>query len=83
MAARKRVVEVARKRSAPQVQTIKVVVLPDEDPDTSWMDDPENDDRREAYERGAFSSEAIDVLRTALDSEEISLDAVDGRVGRG
>ncbi len=55
MATRKRVVEVARKRSAPQVQTIKVVVLPDEDPDTSWMDDPENDDRREAYERGDFA----------------------------
>ncbi|UFS59552.1 cation:proton antiporter [Subtercola endophyticus] len=34
---------------------------------------------RDAYERGAFSSEAIDVLRTALDSEEISLDAVDSR----
>jgi hypothetical protein len=32
---------------------------------------------RDAYERGAFSSEAIDVLRAALDSEEISIDAVD------
>ena len=38
---------------------------------------------RDAYERGAFSSETIAVLRTALDSEEVSLDAVDGRVGRG
>jgi CPA1 family monovalent cation:H+ antiporter len=35
---------------------------------------------RDAYERGAFSSEAIDVLRAALDSEEISIDSVDGRV---
>jgi len=34
---------------------------------------------RDAYERGAFSSEAIDVLRAALDSEEISLDAVESR----
>jgi NhaP-type Na+/H+ or K+/H+ antiporter len=34
---------------------------------------------RDAYERGAFSSEAIDVLRAALDSEEISIDAVDSR----
>ena len=33
---------------------------------------------RDAYERGAYSSEAIDVLRSALDSEEISLNAVDG-----
>ncbi|MCU1414614.1 MAG: hypothetical protein JWN80_1954 [Microbacteriaceae bacterium] len=38
---------------------------------------------RDAYERGAFSSEAIDVLRAALDSEEISIDAVDGRTTRG
>ena len=35
---------------------------------------------RDAYERGAFSSEAIDVLRAALDSEEISLDGGDSRV---
>jgi CPA1 family monovalent cation:H+ antiporter len=34
---------------------------------------------RDAYERGAFSSEAIERVRNALDSEEISLDAVDGR----
>jgi len=33
---------------------------------------------RDAYERGAFSSEAIERVRNALDSEEISLDAVDG-----
>ena len=44
--------------------------------------DAEREALRDAYERGAFSSEAIDVLRTALDSEEISLDAVDGQVGR-
>ncbi len=36
---------------------------------------------REAYEVGAFSTEAIDVLRAALDSEEISLDAGDSRSG--
>ena len=41
----------------------------------------ERDALREAYERGAYSSEAIDVLRAALDSEEVSIDAVDGRVG--
>ncbi|CAN5429091.1 hypothetical protein BH10ACT4_BH10ACT4_01420 [soil metagenome] len=35
---------------------------------------------RDAYERGAYSTESIDVMRTALDSEEISLDAVDGRI---
>ena len=39
----------------------------------------ERDALRDAYERGAFSSEAIERLRNALDSEEISLDAVDGR----
>ena len=55
MATRKRVVEAPRKRSAPQVRAIKALVLPDEDPDTSWMDDPENADRREAYENGDFT----------------------------
>jgi len=39
----------------------------------------ERDALRDAYERGAFSSEAIDVLRAGLDSEEIALDAADGR----
>jgi CPA1 family monovalent cation:H+ antiporter len=37
---------------------------------------------RDAYERGAFSSEAIDVLRAALDSQEIALDAADSRTAR-
>ncbi|MHC5794894.1 cation:proton antiporter [Lacisediminihabitans sp. FW035] len=36
---------------------------------------------RDAYERGAYSTESIEVMRTALDSEEISLDAADGRIG--
>ena len=39
--------------------------------------DAERTTLRDAYERGAFSSETIDVLRVALDSEEISLNAVD------
>jgi NhaP-type Na+/H+ or K+/H+ antiporter len=39
--------------------------------------DAERDVLRDAYERGAYSTEAIDVLRAALDSEEISLDTVD------
>jgi len=55
MATRRRVVDVAPRRAAPAVRAIKVLVLPDEDPDTSWMDDPENADRREAYERGDFA----------------------------
>jgi len=41
--------------------------------------DAERDALRDVYERGAFSSEAIDVLRAGLDSEEIALDAQDGR----
>jgi CPA1 family monovalent cation:H+ antiporter len=40
--------------------------------------DAERDALRDAYERGSFSSEAIERLRSALDSEEISLNAVDG-----
>ncbi len=55
MTTRKRVVEAAaRKRSAPQVHEIRVVVLPDEDPDTSYLDQDEFEDRREAYQRGDF-----------------------------
>lgn len=35
---------------------------------------------RDAFERGAYSSEAIDAIRASLDSEELSIDAVDGSV---
>jgi hypothetical protein len=61
MATRKRVVEVARKRSTPEVRSIRVLVLPDDDPDTSYFDsgDPDYRDqdeaRREQYERGDFT----------------------------
>ena len=43
MTARKRVVEATRKKSAPTVQEIRVRVMHDEDPDTSFFDsgDPE------------------------------------------
>ncbi|MBK4348192.1 cation:proton antiporter [Lacisediminihabitans changchengi] len=37
----------------------------------------ERDALRDAYERGAFSSEAIDRLRATLDADEISIDSVD------
>ncbi|MEF2976148.1 cation:proton antiporter [Subtercola sp. YIM 133946] len=43
----------------------------------------ERETLRDAYERGSFSSETIEVLRSALDSEEISLDAVDSRTTEG
>ncbi|WP_291052378.1 sodium:proton antiporter [Herbiconiux sp.] len=39
----------------------------------------ERDALRDVYERGAFSSEAIDAMRVALDAEETSLDTLDGR----
>ena len=61
MTARKRVVEATRKKSAPTVQEIRVRVMHDEDPDTSFFDsgDPEykdqDEDRRKQYERGDFS----------------------------
>ena len=41
--------------------------------------DAEREALRDSYERGAFSSETIDLMRASLDSEEISLDAVDSR----
>ena len=54
MTARKRVVEATRKRSAPQVQEIRVRVMHDDEPDTSYLDDPEND-RWEQFKNGDFS----------------------------
>jgi CPA1 family monovalent cation:H+ antiporter len=38
---------------------------------------------RDAYERGAFSSEAIGAMRASLDSEELSIDTVDDTVAEG
>lgn len=57
MTARKGVVVEAerRKRSAVELQSIVVLVLPDEDPDVSFLDQDEFEDRKEAYRRGNFS----------------------------
>lgn len=55
MTARKRVVEVAHKRTAPTVQAIRVRVMTDEDPDTSYFDEDEFTDRRAEFERGDFT----------------------------
>ena len=55
MTARKRVVEATRKRSAPTVQEIRVRVMHDEDPDESFLDQDDFEDRREAYQRGDFA----------------------------
>ena len=53
MTARKRVVDV-RRRTQPQLHSIKVLVLPDEDPDPSYLDQDEFEDRKEAFQRGDF-----------------------------
>jgi hypothetical protein len=57
MTTRKRVVEApARKRrSAPELASIKVLVLHDDEPDTSYFDDEEFADRRAEYENGDFT----------------------------
>jgi len=52
---RRVVVEAARKRRSPELQAIRVLVLPDEDPDTSYLDQDEFEDRRKAYRQGDFS----------------------------
>jgi hypothetical protein len=56
MAARRRVVvEAPRiKRNAPQVEEIRIVVLDDDEPDTSFLDQDEFKDRRAEYDRGDF-----------------------------
>ena len=55
MTARKRVVDVPRKRSAPDLREIRVRVMHDEDPDPSYLDQDEFEDRKEEFERGDFS----------------------------
>jgi hypothetical protein len=63
MTTRKRVVvEAERRRRAPELVSVKVLVLPDEEPDLSFWDqtvdpDEQNDyeERKEAYRRGDFS----------------------------
>lgn len=56
MATRKRVVEaVPRKRRAPELESIKVLVMPDENPDPSYLDQDEFEERLAAYKRGDFS----------------------------
>jgi hypothetical protein len=53
---RKRVLEApARKKPAVKLETIRVVVEHDEDPDTSYLDQDDFDERREAYQNGDFS----------------------------
>lgn len=56
MATRKRVVvEAARRRRSPELVSVKALVLPDEDPETSFLDQDDFADRREAFQRGDFS----------------------------
>jgi hypothetical protein len=49
------VVETARRRRSPELLSVKVLVLPDEDPDTSFLDQDEFEDRREAFRRDNYS----------------------------
>jgi len=58
------VVEATRRRRSPELLSVKVLVLPDEEPDLSFWDqsvdpDKQNDydyeERKEAYRRGEFS----------------------------
>ena len=56
------VVEATRRRRSPELLSVKVLVLPDEEPDLSFWDqsvdpDEQNDyeERKEAYRRGEFS----------------------------
>jgi hypothetical protein len=56
MTTQRRVVhEASRRRRLPAMESVRVLVEPDDDPDTSFLDQEEFDDRREAYQRGAFT----------------------------
>jgi hypothetical protein len=39
----------------PKVEAIHIVVMPDQDPDTSYLDQKDFEDRKAAYERGDFT----------------------------
>lgn len=56
MTTRRRVIEAPRprKRVAPTVESVHVLVLVDDEADISYLDQDEFDDRREAYQRGEF-----------------------------
>ena len=61
MGARKRVVDVVPRRAAPELHAVRVRVMHDDNPDTSYFDsgDPEyrdqDEERRRAYESGDFT----------------------------
>jgi hypothetical protein len=51
---RRVVVEAARKRPPPQVQRFRVLIEHDADPDVSYLEQDEFEDRLAAYKRGEF-----------------------------
>jgi hypothetical protein len=51
---RRRVVEAPARRPRAELQTIRVVIAPDPDPDVSYLEQDGFADRRAAYERGEF-----------------------------
>jgi len=53
---RRRIVAAPARRPRARLLSVHILVLPDEDPDTSYLDqdDPDFSDRREAYLRGDF-----------------------------
>ena len=62
MATRKRIVEAARKRRSPELNSVRVLVLPDEehvpdeDPDfVAPLDRADFENRKQAFQRGDFS----------------------------
>ena len=56
MTTQRRVVhEASRRRRLPAMESVRVLVEPDDDPDTSFLDQDEFEDRKEAFRRGDFS----------------------------
>lgn len=52
---RRRVVAAQARRPAVALQAVRVVFEPDLDPDSSYLDQDEFEDRRKAHKRGEFS----------------------------
>lgn len=78
--ARRRVVEASPRRPTVELQAIHVIVERDENPDASYLDQPEFADHKKAYKRGDFG-----FLRVRAEAELLVGDAaqVIGGVGTG
>lgn len=61
---RRRIVDAPARRPPPALQAVRVVVEPDPDPDSSYLDEPGLAERRASFRRGGF-----ELLRVRAEAE--------------